>query len=938
MVGGVIGRGAELARIATALAQLGDLTGSVSVVVVGEAGIGKSALLDAATGLARADGVTVLRGRVAPLGANLPFGSVAGALARHIDALDDDERRRLMTGLPALGTLVGGPAGAEPTAEGHDPDMTRLLLFQSVARFLGRAAATTPAVLIIDDLHWVDAATVELLAYLHVELASVPVGLVVALRPGEIDERPALRGLVRSLGGGRRATTVRLELLALDAARELAAQVGGPSMGVDALDDVVARAGGLPLAIEATARASVDGGPVAVPGYVVELFGDLIARLPDHHRAVLAALATAQTTTTATSVAAVTGVGEATMIDVLDDLERRWLVRRAEPAPGGTARYEGRHALIADGSLRRIGEGSRRALHAGWLSVLAQAGVPVERLALHAAAAGDAIDGRTAADVLHAAGRAALAGGAADAAARWLAAAVAALRRAQVVGAELAEDLADLATAWNLLGELTAARGALAEAADLLAGVDPARASALVSQAAVNDWLCGSRATLDQLGTRALRLAEASRSNAAIAHARCERHHMFARQDRVGEMVAEMTELQAVLDPHTTDGRLASFRASLVESYFTSNGVDRVFDDLPSDWAGASVALRRNTFGLALEAACLLGRWSRVDALLAEAGPHLLAGPVLPGWRSIIARVDRAWCRTEWDAVDEMLRDSALGVTARFAVIRDLLQARVLAQRGDRRAAADLVATADRHMANEPWLHPYRGVRAAVLIDALAPGEPPPRDVSEDDFTPGWHAMHEPAVRAAHGAWLVAGGRYADAGSVAASLRDLGGAGSRCSALAARLDGLVDRARGGNRARPLLLDAAGAFALLGHRFEAACAVVEACETARRPDDDRLLMPELELLERLGATPWSVRGRNLLGTARRWGPVELTPREQEVALLVAEGYANAQVAEALGVSIRTVTSHLDHAYTKLGIGSRAALATHVTRRQGAGAPT
>ena len=46
--------------------------------------------------------------------------------------------------------------------------------------------------------------------------------------------------------------------------------------------------------------------------------------------------------------------------------------------------------------------------------------------------------------------------------------------------------------------------------------------------------------------------------------------------------------------------------------------------------------------------------------------------------------------------------------------------------------------------------------------------------------------------------------------------------------------------------------------------------------------------------------------------------------------MAEGLTNAEIAEQLGVSIRTVTSHLDHAYTKLGIGSRAALTAHLLR--------
>jgi DNA-binding CsgD family transcriptional regulator len=70
----------------------------------------------------------------------------------------------------------------------------------------------------------------------------------------------------------------------------------------------------------------------------------------------------------------------------------------------------------------------------------------------------------------------------------------------------------------------------------------------------------------------------------------------------------------------------------------------------------------------------------------------------------------------------------------------------------------------------------------------------------------------------------------------------------------------------------------------------------------------------------------VRSRPLRSPGRRSGP--LSHREAEVALLVAEGLTNAEIAERLTVSIRTVTSHLDHIYGRLGINSRAALARHV----------
>jgi ATP/maltotriose-dependent transcriptional regulator MalT len=121
------------------------------------------------------------------------------------------------------------------------------------------------------------------------------------------------------------------------------------------------------------------------------------------------------------------------------------------------------------------------------------------------------------------------------------------------------------------------------------------------------------------------------------------------------------------------------------------------------------------------------------------------------------------------------------------------------------------------------------------------------------------------------------------------------------------------------------------------RLELAAALVTSDPT-QATDEAELA---LAAFERLGAKRYAERARTLLGRlgvrsrpqprpSRQDGP--LSRRELEVALLVAEGLTNAEIAERLTVSVRTVTSHLDHIYTRLGINSRVALARHVAGEQ------
>jgi DNA-binding NarL/FixJ family response regulator len=152
------------------------------------------------------------------------------------------------------------------------------------------------------------------------------------------------------------------------------------------------------------------------------------------------------------------------------------------------------------------------------------------------------------------------------------------------------------------------------------------------------------------------------------------------------------------------------------------------------------------------------------------------------------------------------------------------------------------------------------------------------------------------------------------------------------------------RARPGRPDRIELLRAAEELAALAMPYEAARCRYYSAE----PDQVRAA---LGTFERVGASADAKRARTTIGprgpvegvaaggvTVHRevLAPLPLTPRETEVASLVAQGLTSAAIAEALFVSLRTVTSHLEHIYTKLGVGSRAALTRLVVEQRASSA--
>jgi len=209
---GFFGRDRELAALEVARKQAHTSGQAQLVLISGEAGMGKTALVAQAARAAHAAGWIVLFGHAdEDLGvAYHPWIEVLETLVRHGEP-------RLVTGLPAaqraaLGRAV--PEADDGAARVADPDMERLLLWEAVTGLLAAASRQAPVLVVLDDLHWADAATLVLLR--HVAAASDPLHAVVVCtyRGTDLRRGDPLSNLLADLH--REANVTRVELAGLE--------------------------------------------------------------------------------------------------------------------------------------------------------------------------------------------------------------------------------------------------------------------------------------------------------------------------------------------------------------------------------------------------------------------------------------------------------------------------------------------------------------------------------------------------------------------------------------------------------------------------------------------------------------------------------------------------------------------------------------------------
>ena len=222
----LIGRAEELLAIDRTVSELGR-GGSAAIEVAGEPGIGKTRLLAELATRADALGYLVLSGSASELEADLPFWVFVDALDEYVAALEPRRLDALETtssaSLPRLSRLDSASIRAAAVVP-----QTRYRTYRAVRELLERLTATKPLVLVLDDVHWADPASVELLGTLLRRPPDAAVLITLAVRPRQAPDRLS-NALERA---HRQGTLHRLALGPLT--REQAQDLLG-----DAVDDAV---------------------------------------------------------------------------------------------------------------------------------------------------------------------------------------------------------------------------------------------------------------------------------------------------------------------------------------------------------------------------------------------------------------------------------------------------------------------------------------------------------------------------------------------------------------------------------------------------------------------------------------------------------------------------------------------------------------------------
>ncbi len=956
----LVGRDRELDEV-LAWVRGHDVTG---VLLAGDAGVGKTRLVTEARSRLAAEGYRVVVGHCLDLGdtapSYLPFSEVLGQLATELP----DTVSAVAGHHPALSRLQ--PGRRMLSAEGAETvGVERSDLFAAVHALLEEAALVAPLVLVVEDTHWADRSTRELLTFLLTRRFTGPVVVLASYRADDLHRRHPLRSQVAEwsrLPGTQRLTVGPLPEAAV---RQLIAELAPDGLAMAETVDIVDRAEGNAFFVEELTSAAAGPGRW-VPADLADVLLVRIDRLGDDARAVTRAASVAGRRVSHELLAAASGLSESALDEGLRQaVEMNVLVPDRD-------RYAFRHALLGEAVYDDLLPGERVRLHERFATALRGpdvAGTAAE-LARHARLAHD-LDTALLASIR--AGHDALAVGGPDEAAFHYEQALELVTDPQRPGAadvDRAALVVGLAEALTASGRPHKAVALLTDELQRLPADAPAawRARMLSTQAYLL-LITESEVEPVEISAEAVRLAPvdepAVRARVLATHARVLVSYRRLDEAQAAGLealsIAERLNLTAVVSDlvltlsqvrHT--GPRAGLREALADAIDTarrSGVVDaelrghfllgRSYED-HAEWPEAAASYQRAIeraaeAGLPLAPYAFESRWhlgfqqlvrGHWDDALVLASPPEALPQIAQAMLDVLAL--------------QILHARGVDVAARLPALRRLwpdegllaihsapLEMKVAAVRHD---PAGVIAAYDAAVAvlSRLWT-PWFSARirlGAVAIGALAdlaPSLPSERRAellakAEELHTDGHVVLARqrgPALT-----WGPEGQSWvARADAELLRLRWLVGDPPPHDSLveawreAERLMGEFGDVHELARTRAVLaavLNAAGDTA--GARGAAGLAR----ETATALGAE----PLLEQLRGLGAAP----------PRQRAGSSDLTPREREILTLVAEGRSNGEIGKLLFISTKTVSVHVSNILGKLGASGRTEAAA-LARRSG-----
>lgn len=392
-----VARDAEMAVLTAAVDGLGD-AGAV-VAVEGEAGIGKTRLLDELLASPAVTRRPLLRLACRQDEVGLALGTVmdalqaaeAGPRADWREALPSHVAREVGRVLPGPADLTGGTRPADgPGAAWRLRDALAAALATAVT-----VPGSPPGLVVVDDVHWIDESSLDVIAHLAHRLDRWPVGIVLSWRSELIDRGHRLRRLLADVA--REGHVAHVSLTRLDAAsvRRLLPEPTGGVADADALTDrVMASTEGVPLlVVEYLTALAVDPGALDGPPLrgADDLFRARLAAVSDAARQILTTAAVIGRSFDPDVARRVSGRSDEETVDALEELVTAGLVTELD---GDPARYDFTHARLRTAAYDDIGLARRRLLHRRVAAELERSTAtaheaPAATIAAHHRAAGD---------------------------------------------------------------------------------------------------------------------------------------------------------------------------------------------------------------------------------------------------------------------------------------------------------------------------------------------------------------------------------------------------------------------------------------------------------------------------------------------------------------------------------------------------------------------